>query len=64
MSIGSIGSSGSILSIGSAGSILSIGSAGAILSVGGAGTSPTTARAVGTVLAIAGLAAAAIDRTS
>ena len=74
-SILSIGSAGSILSIGSAGSILSIGSAGSILSIGSAGSirngSASTGeegsggRALGatcTVLAVAALVAAALDR--
>ena len=66
-SILSIGSAGSILSIGSAGSILSIGSAGSILSIGsvrigGAGTADRTLGTTCTVLAVAALLAAALER--
>jgi hypothetical protein len=52
LSIGSIGSAGSVLSIGSAGSVLSIGSAGAIGSAMSAGSlwSIMSAGAMGRVL--------------
>lgn len=76
LSIGCLGSAGSILSIGSAGSILSIGSAGSILSIGSSGSilsvgsvrvggEGTEGRAIGascTVLAVAALLAAALER--
>ena len=76
LSVGCLGSAGSILSIGSAGSILSIGSAGSILSIGSAGSilsigseriggEAAEVRALGatcTVLAVAALLAAALER--
>lgn len=69
-SILSIGSAGSILSVGSAGSILSIGSVGSILTRARAfGIGADTAdhqerrvRSVATLLAVAALAAALVDR--